>query len=93
LKQKIISDLTGFVMDTHNFMIEAYNDKIVQLFESGIIEIIWKMMHKNYPIDDDRKALSLDQLHMWFILWGGLLLIAVASFIIEILVWKLQKLC
>jgi hypothetical protein len=70
LKEKILSDLVGFVMDTHSFMIEAYNDKIVQLIESGIIGFIWKRINRNYhrTDDSDQTSLSLDHLLIWFIL-------------------------
>jgi hypothetical protein len=92
LKEKIASEYFGFGMAVNSFIFKAYGDKIAQLHESGIIEWIFrKYKPKNPPIDDNRVALSLDHLMIWFKLWIGLLLIVSVVFSVELLIGKFQK--
>jgi hypothetical protein len=90
LKEKIISDYIGAVMPMNFFLFESYNEKIIQLTESGIIEKILRqkpeMQEESQPV-----VLSFDHLLIWFMLWAGFLGIASAVFVGEILVRKLPK--
>jgi hypothetical protein len=76
----------------NSFMFKAYNDKVVQLLESGIIEWFLRMFKPRKPIVDDyRVALSLDHLTIWFKLWIGLLLVATSVFLAELFIWKFKQ--
>jgi hypothetical protein len=92
LKEKISSDYFGFGMGVNSFMFKAYRDIIAQLHESGMMELFHRLFIPIKPIiDDDRVALSLDHLMIWFKLWIGLLLIVSVVFFAELLVGKFQK--
>jgi hypothetical protein len=72
-------------MPVNSFIFKAYFDLIAQLHESVIIEKILSMFQTPKPfITDDRVALSLDHLMVWFKLWIGLLLIASLAFFAEL---------
>jgi hypothetical protein len=92
VKQKIFSDPTGISIYANSFLHQSYLDKIMQLVESGIIENIMSYLKpRNLPKDDERVALSIDHLLIWFQLWAGLLLVAVLFFLLEILFVKTAK--
>jgi hypothetical protein len=92
VKEKIITDFTGFLIYTNSFMCRGYLDKVMYLVESGIIEkIVSYFKPKKRPEDDDPVALSIDHLLIWFQLWAGCLFIAVVFFFLEILMKKIGK--
>jgi hypothetical protein len=92
LKEKIITNYYGFEMPVNSFMFKPYSDKVSQLKESGIIDWIHSKMRPKKPnIADNRVALSLDHLMVWFKLWFALLLVACVAFFAEIFVGKCKK--
>jgi hypothetical protein len=92
LKEKIITDYSGFLIYTNIFLFDEYMDTVMYLVESGIIEKIAKTyVKKDEPKDDENVALSIDHLLIWFQLWAALLLIAVLFFLVEIFVAKVAK--
>jgi hypothetical protein len=92
LKEKIASEYYGFGMAVNSFMFKAYNDKVAQLHESGIIEWIHRIFKPKKPIiTDKRVSLSLDHLMIWFKLWIGLLLAASLAFFAEFWIGKFKE--
>jgi hypothetical protein len=96
LKEKPVNEHVGLVMETNNILFEAYNDKIVQLVESGITDNIWKNLNKKTQKAEKRKpekpvALSLDHLQICFTVWGGLLLVAFVVFLAEDFIGRKKK--
>jgi hypothetical protein len=89
LKEKIASEYYGFGIPVNSFMFKAYYEKVSQLQESGIIKWIHRKFNETKPIvNDDRVALSIDHLMIWFKLWIGLLLITSVVFLAEIWIGK-----
>jgi hypothetical protein len=81
LKETILSEYYGFGMGVNNFIFKPYTDKLAQLQESGIIERILRIFKPKKPItSDNRVALSLDHLMIWFKLLIALLLITFGVF-------------
>jgi hypothetical protein len=91
LKEKIISDYVGVLMQTNHFLFDAYNENIVRMTESGIMQKITEEQLPKPPEDDQPTVLSLEHLLIWFKVWIGLLLITSAVFIIEFVNAKIQK--
>jgi hypothetical protein len=91
LKEKIISDYVGVLMQTNHFLFDAYNENVVRMTESGIMQKIIEE-RKPKPFEDDQQiALSFEHLLIWFKVWIGLLLIASVVFIVEFVNAKIQK--
>jgi hypothetical protein len=85
LKERIISEYVGISMETNNLLLEPYNELIIKMTESGIME---KMLDfpKSKPTDVDQPtALSLDHLLIWFKIWIGFLLVTSVVFVIELI--------
>jgi hypothetical protein len=92
LKEKIISDYSGFFLETNSFIFEAYNDNIGRLVESGIIQkLSQNLSQSKQPVENDPIPLSLDHLLIWFQLWGAFLLVAALFFLCEFLMARLKK--
>jgi hypothetical protein len=92
LKEKIISDYLGIEFPMNHFLFDAYNDKIIQMTETGILQKILEP-EKHKPVaSDDPVPLSLDHLSIWFLLWIGMLLITAFVFLGEVfVVMSLEK--
>jgi hypothetical protein len=90
LKEKIISDCIAIVMPANSFLLNAFNERITQMIESGIMEKIFRTEAKK-PEESQPVVLSIDHLLIWFMLWAGLLLIAGAVFVCEVIARKLPK--
>lgn len=87
LSERIISDHIGFVLPKHSFIFKAFNRKLNQLVEGGLIEKLTKSKVQIKPEESEPTQLSLDHLEIWFQTCFVLLCFAIFSFIIE-LVWK-----
>jgi hypothetical protein len=90
LKEKITSDCIAIVMPANFFLLNAFNERITQMIESGIMEKIFRTEAKK-PEESQPAVLSFDHLLIWFMLWAGLLLIASAVFVGEVLARKLSN--
>jgi hypothetical protein len=88
LKDKIISDCMSFETTANFYLFNAFNEKITQMVESGIME--WVLRQKaSKPEESEPVELSLDHLSIWFKLWAGFLLIASVAFVGEVLTQKI----
>jgi hypothetical protein len=66
--------------------LNALNEKVVQLQESGIMRIFYNNEAiKAVKEESDPVPLSIDHLSIWFKLWMGLLMVAVFFFVAEVL--------
>jgi hypothetical protein len=91
LDETIITDQFGFRFPLNHFMFDEIDDKIVRLFETGIIQHFVGRTPSTTPNDTGPTVLQLDHLLIWFIFWLALLLITTFMFFGEVLVRKVFK--
>jgi hypothetical protein len=86
LSEKILSNPLGFQFISNDFMFKPFNQKIVQLVESGIADMIIKnesSFTRKY-VEEEPPPLTLDHLGVWFEIWIVMLSVAGLSFIVEL---------
>jgi hypothetical protein len=91
LKEKIISDYHGIMMPMNTFIFKVLNEKVVQLVESGIMGKLLQNEKPKEQLENEKVPLSLEHLDVWFVIWAGLLTLALAVFIGEIVAKKIQN--
>lgn len=104
LEEKVISDQIGFVFPADHFFLETFNQKIAQMFESGISKVIIDYAKKysyredvivksfnEKPEENSKTVLTLDHFAPWFYALFFLLLIATFVFIIEMIFGNVKK--
>lgn len=104
LEEKIISDQSGFLFPNEHFLFESFNEKIIQMVESGIANFIVNkedrelfketanntVTRKIVP-DDENTVLAVFHLGNWF--FGLLIALSLAGtvFFIELIVAQLRR--
>lgn len=83
LKEKVISDYVGLVLNKNNFIFDAMNRKVVQLVESGVAQkIIGEQVTKKLE-HSGPQVLTLEQLKAGFYIWLVCIAISIFAFIWE----------
>jgi hypothetical protein len=100
LKEKIITDSFGISFPINCFLFKTYKDNIDRMFEAGIIDMLWTkfiekqikhLTYNNTNNNEDPKALTIVQLHIWFIFWLALMTFAATVFLAELLMMKIAR--
>lgn len=86
LKEKIISDNIGFLLDGNSFMFEPINKKVSQFVESGLSQRIMKNYRATNWNDDETgpQVLTLDHLGAGFGLWLVCICSTILVFLCEV---------
>lgn len=100
LEEKVITDYVGFKFGVDHFYFESFNQKVFQLIESGIANLIVDEEYKNNLLkkmktienfDINKSKLTLQHLDTWFYALLILLSLATVVFFCELMVWKIQQ--
>jgi hypothetical protein len=85
LNEIVISNHWGFLFNSSNFLFEAFNHKVSQLFESGIAgKIVAKFVsHRQEKPDDGNVVLTLTHLAWWMWAWLALVIVSSVVFAFE----------
>jgi hypothetical protein len=92
----VLTDQVGFAFPVNHFMFKAYNNKIVQMIEGGLIEFFSEQAMNSVRQIHNLKhswmvitakidvALGLDHIGIWFLICAFLLGFATLSFFVEL---------
>jgi hypothetical protein len=94
LNEKVLTNYQGFLFFNFDFIFKAFNQKIVQMLEGGILKFIVDkeappMKQVEYP--DVPIVLGLHHLGVWFHIWAVFLCVALLFLFLEFIALKVQK--
>ena len=95
LNEKLLSNHWGFQFWANDFIFKAFNRKIKQLVEAGVVDVIIKNESRFNDLNVENHGpvmLTLDHLGTWFIIWLAFLAVSSVSFLLEAAVSTLMKL-
>jgi hypothetical protein len=86
MKQKITSNLKGFIFPVNHFAFKTYNNIIVQMVEGGLIEFYSRNTSKIKVVVENHEdvSLSFEHIGIWLVIWAVFLGFAFLSFLVEV---------
>ena len=96
MNEKILSDHYSFMFPPNHYMFEAFDSKVCQMIEGGIIDFAIKSFpifdkHRDKSSEGEHKILTMEHLGIWFNFLIGLLLLSTSVLIVEILVKYIER--
>jgi hypothetical protein len=94
LDEKIITNYRGFAFDISEHIFKSFNQRIVQMFETGISKHLVESMTplpKEIEPPNGPVKLTFNHIGIWFYIWAICLTFGLSFFFIEFLASKVQK--
>jgi hypothetical protein len=93
LDQKVLTNHWGFVFTSNDFIFKAFNRRISQLVESGLVQktIRDEAEFVKHVKEEEPTSLSLEHFEYWMKLCAILLGVSVIAFVGEVLGRRLEK--